>query len=71
MTGADESMSLLSLIIKGGYMMVPIFILSLATVYIFVERIRTIRRAAQTRQSFLDQVRKLVAGGDLQKLHRH
>jgi biopolymer transport protein ExbB len=65
MTGGDDSMSLLSLIMKGGYMMIPIFILSLATVYIFVERIRTIRRAALTPQSFLDQVKKLVSGGDI------
>ncbi len=64
-TGGSDSMSLLNLIMKGGYMMIPIFILSIVTIYIFVERIRTIQRAAKTPQAFMDRIKKLVASSDI------
>ena len=63
-TGQD-SMALISLIIQGGYMMIPIFILSFVAVYVYVERIRTIGRAAKTPVGFMDNIKKLVSDGDL------
>ena len=63
-TGQD-SMALISLILQGGYMMIPIFLLSIVAVYVYVERIRTIGRAAKTPIGFIDNIKKLVADGDL------
>lgn len=63
-TGQD-SMAIISLILQGGYMMIPIFILSFVAVYVYVERIRTIGRAAKTPGGFMDNIKKLVADGDL------
>jgi biopolymer transport protein ExbB len=63
-TGQD-SLALISLILQGGYMMIPIFILSFVAVYVYVERIRTIGRAAKTPGGFMDNIKKLVADGDL------
>ena len=46
-------------------MMIPIFVLSFVAVYVYVERIRTIGRAAKTPGGFMDNIKKLVADGDL------
>lgn len=61
----QDSMALISLIIQGGYMMIPIFILSFVAVYVYVERIRTIGRADKTPVGFMDNIKKLVSDGDL------
>lgn len=61
----QDSMALISLIIQGGYMMIPIFILSFVAVYVYVERVRTIGRADKTPVGFMDNIKKLVSDGDL------
>jgi len=61
----EDSLALISLIFQGGYMMIPIFLLSFVAVYVFVERIRTIGRAAKTPSGFMDNIKKLVTEGDL------
>ncbi len=60
-----ESLQLIDLLFKGGYMMIPIFILSVAAIIIFVERYRTIAQAAKIPLGFMDQVKKAVAKGDV------
>jgi len=45
--------------------MVPLFILSIVAIYIFVERIRTLNRAAKTPKTFMDKIRQLVMDGDI------
>lgn len=62
---SDETMSLFSLLLKGGYMMIPIFLLSVVAVYVFVERIQTIRRAAVPPDGFMDKIKRLVYEGDI------
>ena len=47
-------------------MMIPILLLSIAAVYIFVERLLTINKATQTPAGFLEQLKSLVAKGDIQ-----
>jgi biopolymer transport protein ExbB len=61
----QDSMALISLILQGGYMMIPIFLLSIVAIYVFTERIRTIGRAAKTPIGFMDNIKRLVAEGDL------
>jgi biopolymer transport protein ExbB len=65
-TGAgDATMSIFDLLIKGGYMMYPIILLSIIAVYIFVERVLTLRRAAETPPGFIDKIKGLVLSGDV------
>jgi len=64
-SSGEDSLALISLIFQGGYMMIPIFILSFVAVYVYVERIRTIGRAAKTPIGFMDNIKKLVADSDL------
>ena len=59
------SVSLWELLMNGGWAMIPIAILSLLAVYIFVERLLTIRRAAQTPNQFSEKIKQLVLNGDI------
>ena len=63
--GGHDTLSMMDLLLKGGYMLIPILILSLVAVYIFVERILTIRKASQTPGQFIDNIKKLVLDGDI------
>lgn len=66
-TGAgDATISIFDLLLKGGYMMYPIFLLSIVAVYIFVERLLTLRKAAETPTGFIDKIKNLVLSGDVQ-----
>ena len=64
-TQAAESVSLLDLLLKGGFMMIPILLLSMLGVYIFVERFLTINKATKTPETFMDQIKQLVLAGDI------
>jgi len=61
-----DSLSVFDLLTKGGFVIIPIVILSIAAIAIFIERVLTIRRAAQTPPSFTDNIRSLVSKGDIQ-----
>ncbi len=63
---ATESISLLELILNGGFMMIPLFILWMIGIYVFAERMMMLRKAAQTPEDFKDRIRQLVVGGDIQ-----
>lgn len=61
----QESLSLLSLIMKGGWVMIPIGLLSIIGVYIFIERYITIRKASQDESMLLSRVRENIVSGNL------
>ncbi len=61
----SASVSIGELILKGGFMMIPIFILSIMAIVIFVERYRTIKRASKIPEGFMEKVKGLVSEGDI------
>ena len=61
------SIGLLDLLIKGGYMMIPLYILFVIAVFIFVERLITLRKAAKSPKHLMDQIKILVQGGQVEK----
>ncbi len=63
--GGAESVRLIELLMKGGFMMIPIFLLSIFAVYIFVERLMTIQKASKTPEGFLDNIKSMVTRGDV------
>lgn len=63
--GNDSSLHIIDLLFQGGFMMIPILVLSLGAVYIFVERVMTINRAAQTPDGFMEIVKGKVQSGDV------
>lgn len=62
---SQDTISLLELLLNGGYMMIPILILWMMAIYIFVERTRTLGAASRTPESFKDQIRSMVIRGDI------
>lgn len=60
-----ESMSALDLAIQGGFMMVPILILSILAIYLFFERLMIINKANQNPDPFMGRVKDLVVRGDI------
>jgi len=61
----SDPVSILDLLLQGGFMMIPIFILSAMAVYIFAERVLTINKAAKTPDDFMSGIRGKVEKGDI------
>lgn len=61
----EATVSILDLIFAGGFMMIPLFLLSILAVYIFIERLLTIQKAAKTPNQFIEKIRNLVLNGDI------
>jgi biopolymer transport protein ExbB len=64
-TAATETLSIWELAVKGGIMMIPIVLCSVAAVYIFFERLATINKASKNPDSFITQIKDLVQRGDI------
>jgi biopolymer transport protein ExbB len=62
----NPSLSVWDLTLKGGWVMIPIFILSIVAVYIFVERYFAIRKASIEDQSFMNRVREFIHDGKIE-----
>lgn len=58
-----ESVGLGSLILAGGWLMIPLGILSAISIFIFVERFIMIRKATEPDNKFLTKVRDLIYAG--------
>lgn len=52
----EAELSLWDMILKGGWLMIPIFLLSLIAVYIFCERFQLIRKASHISSQWLEKV---------------
>jgi biopolymer transport protein ExbB len=63
---AAPGLSLIDLILKGGWIMLPIFLLLVVSLYIIAERYLTIRSAGGNPESFMGGIRALMVKGDLQ-----
>lgn len=62
---AESSVSLLDLAMNGGWAMIPLALLSLAAIYIFVERYLTLKKASQNPDGFNDRIKSMVLAGDI------
>ncbi len=60
-----ETISVLELLLNGGYMMIPIILLWIGAIYIFVERLLVINNSSKTPASFKDQIRNMVLDGNV------
>ena len=61
----QPSLSLIDLLLKGGWVMIPLFLLSLITIYIIIERYLAIRNASSNPESFMNTVKTQIVRGDL------
>jgi biopolymer transport protein ExbB len=61
----QAALSLFDLIMKGGIVMIPIGILSILTIYFFIERLMTISKASKMDQNFMNHIKDYIANGNL------
>jgi biopolymer transport protein ExbB len=59
----EAPLSYFELAVKGGWVMIPIFILSLIAIYIFVERFLTIKNAGKIDQNFMNRIKDYIHDG--------
>jgi len=64
-TQGTGSLSVVDLILKGGWVMIPIIILSIIAVAIFVERYLTIKNADKVPDNFMQNIRDYVVNGNI------
>ncbi len=60
-----DKLSLWDMTLKGGWMMIPLFIMSIIAVYLFIERFLTINRASKEESNFMNNIRDFVHNGRL------
>ncbi len=60
---SEAGLTLWGMIVKGGWLMIPIFILSIIAVYIFFERYLLLRKYAQNNLGFIDNIRNCLLSG--------
>jgi biopolymer transport protein ExbB len=64
-TGTSED-TFFSLVIKGGWVMLPIILLSIIAVYIFFERYFAINKAKDIDTNFMNRIRDYIMDGKLE-----
>jgi biopolymer transport protein ExbB len=64
-TAVDQSISVWSLALAGGPIMIPIALLSVLAIYLFIERLMVINKANQNPDAFMGRVKELVLRGDI------
>jgi biopolymer transport protein ExbB len=62
---AAEKLTLLDFAIKGGWVMIPIILLSLVAAYIFIERYYVIRRASREDINFMNRIKDYIHDGKI------
>lgn len=61
----QDTLSLWELTMDGGYLMIPLALLLLVSIYIFIERCIAIGRASKTDKTFMTNIRNYVHNGDI------
>ncbi|MCB0735032.1 MAG: MotA/TolQ/ExbB proton channel family protein [Flavobacteriales bacterium] len=62
---SQESLSVLDLALKGGWMLLPIVILSIIAVYLLIERYLTIKKARHYDPVFMARIKDMVKDGNI------
>lgn len=60
-----ESATLLDTMMRGGWVMIPIFLLSILTIYLFVERLIVLRKSKADPVAITDKIRSYIHAGDI------
>ncbi len=62
----SDKLTLLDLTIKGGWVMIPIILLSFVAAYIFIERYYVIRKATKEDANFMNRIKDYIHDGKLE-----
>ena len=61
----QEQITVMELLFKGGFMMIPILILFVITIYILIEKILIINRESKSPKGFTDEILSRVKNDDI------
>ncbi len=61
----EAHLSLFDLLIKGGWVMIPILLLLVVAIWVFFERLIAISRANKGDKNFMDNIRDLMLTGNM------
>ena len=62
---AEASLSIFDLIMKGGYIMIPIAVLLFIATYVLIERIITLSRASRYDKNFMNTIKDFIVNGNI------
>ncbi len=62
---SDQGLTLFGLLSKGGWVMLPLGLLLLATIFLIIERYLGINASGKVEQNFVDNIRDFVQEGNL------
>ncbi len=62
---APKEMHIIDMMIKAGWIMIPLAILSIATIYVFVERWLAIKKATEVDGNFMNIIRDNIISGNV------
>lgn len=60
---AETTLNFFELALKGGFVMIPLLILSIIAIYIFIERYLAISKASQEEPNFMNNIRDFIHEG--------
>jgi biopolymer transport protein ExbB len=64
---SESAISLIDMLVKGGYIMIPIAILFTVAIYIFIERFISIRRATVKDGNFMQNIQLFIENNNTNK----
>ena len=62
----EETLSVWDLCLKGGWIMIPLLVLSVVSIYIFIERFIALRKAAKRDDSFMKRIKDYIHEGEIE-----
>jgi len=65
-TTTTEKISLLTLLDKGGWIMYPLYLLLIASIFVFIERLIAIKKASQIDENFMGVIKDHILNGNVQ-----
>lgn len=60
------TLSFWSLVMDGGYIMIPLAVLLIVSIYIFIERCFALMRASRNDETFMKRIRDYIMEGDIE-----
>lgn len=63
---SGQASSLLDILVLGGWVMIPLVLLSVLTIYLLIERLLVIRQASSNPETITERVREYVRNGNVQ-----
>ncbi len=63
--GAEQSINYIEMAMKGGWIMIPLALLSIVSVYIFFERFVAIKKASQEDDGFMNKIKDYIHDGKI------